>query len=195
MSNFDVSTLKLEQTKRISLKTDLLEQCIPFRDGFLERLERFTHDAIEGGVDGVSHCRRKVHTNKILEVNLTLNGVDVAFIATDDVFPIDADSEAVASRMFIYFDGDDENTPHIEIVVLGPHEGMYMYKMVWFAQGQPALIAEGRSVTRQDGHAAAEALLNHFYGFRTLWAERPTLGMVRERKYERRAMGFQAVSD
>ena len=31
----------------------------------------------------------------------------------------------MASKLFIYFDGADDSTPHIEIVVLGPVEGTY----------------------------------------------------------------------
>lgn len=194
MSHYEIPTLKAEQAKRTSQRINLLEQCIPFRDGLLERLEQFTVEATDNGLNGVKQCKRKTHTNKIYEVTFALNGFDLAFVATDDVFPIDLESDALASRMFIYFDGDENNEPHIEIVVQGPVDGTYDYKMRWFAKGQPVHIAAGRSVTRQDGHEAAEALLHHIYGFRTLWIERPSLGMVRERKYETRTLGFQAMN-
>ena len=193
MSHDEISSLKDQQERRAAQRSDLLEQCIPFRDGLLERLAQFTTAAIENGVEGVKPCFTKTHTNKILEVAFTLNGFDLALMATDDVFPVDLGSDVLASKMFIYFEDDEENTPHIEIVVLGPVEGTYLYKMIGFAQGQPMQIAAGRSVTRQDGHAAAEALLRHFYSFRALWMDRPTLGMMRQRKYETHAIGFQAL--
>ena len=193
MPHDSISALKSEQVKLASRKSNLLELCIPFRDGLLERLEQFTTAAMNADLHDVKACRKTMHTNKILEVSFTLNGFDLLLMATDDVFPVDPKSEALASKMFIYLDGTDDSTPRIEIVVLGPVEGTYLYKMVWLTQGQPVHVAAGRSVTGKDGHAAGDALIHHICSFRTLWMERPTLGEIRQRKYETHAMGFQAL--
>lgn len=193
MSHVTIPTLKAEQLTRATQRHNLLEQCIPFRDGIVERLQQFVAEAQEHDLDGVKSCRQIAHTNQIFEVAFSLNGFDLVLVATDDVFPIDLESQALASRMFIFVADEPEAPPHIEIVVQGPVDGMYVYKMRWFAQGQPVHIAAGRSVTRRDGHAAAEALLHHFYSFRALWVEKPTLDMMRQRKYEQRALGFRSL--
>jgi hypothetical protein len=195
MPHNEISLLKSEQVNLAARKSDLLEQCIPFRDGLLERLEKFTSEAIAAGLQGVRQCRKKTHTVKILEVAFTVNGFDTVPMATEDVFPIDLETDALAYKMFLYSASDEENAPHVEIIVQGPTDGSYAYKMRWFAQGQPVPIAAGPSVTRQDGHAAADALIDHLYSFKALWTDKPTLGMMRRRKYETHAMGFKALTE
>ena len=53
MPHDSISALKSEQVKFASRKSNLLELCIPFRDGWLERLEQFTTAAMNADLHGV----------------------------------------------------------------------------------------------------------------------------------------------
>jgi hypothetical protein len=169
--DISISMLKTRQDEYETRKDKLLQSFIPFRDSLLERLEQFTKEAIENGLRGVNPCKRKKGADETLEVDFRLNDFDL---------------------VLIYSEGSDDNTPRVEIVFQESIGKSYNYYMRWFTTNGPRFITGVHAINEKAGQEAAEALIGHFYRFKRVWKEKPTLGVMRKRKSENRTIGFLA---
>lgn len=191
MPGYDLHALKVKQERFEDRKKKLLDAYIPFRDGLFEELELFTKEAAKEGLQGVKPCKRRQDTNEILEAAFTLNNCDLVLVATDTVSLRDMHTDALAAKMFIYYDeGCEDNKPIVKIEVWESGEESYAYDMSWFTTEGPQPLARDNSVNKYQGQRTAGALVNHFYSFKFSWVERPTLGAMLSREVGKRSLGF-----
>jgi hypothetical protein len=114
------------------------------------------------------------------------------FRRKNEADPLDWDSDDLALKVLIYSEGSDDNTPRVEIVFQESVGESYSYYMRWFTTDGPRFITGVHAINEKAGQEAAEALIGHFYRFKRVWKEKPTLGVMRKRKSESRTIGFLA---
>jgi hypothetical protein len=185
----NIEEINSQQAKRETRASTLFNEFIPFRDQFVSSLEAFTQDAIERGIRGVEVCRGQRST-EYLETTLQLNDFDLAILATDETYPESWEDESLSAKIFIYHRGDQNHTPHLEIVFRESPDGPYRYEICWFTRKERKPVCGARVVSHVSGREAADLVIDHFFRLKKIWAEKPTLGAMYKGQQEKRPVGF-----
>jgi hypothetical protein len=197
------TALKAKQDDIESRKSKLLECFIPFRRSLLEKLTEFTKIAQQKGLQGVKLCKKSEDSGEILEATLTLNGFDLVFIATNDVFFAtkvagleSVKIGALTSKIFFYFEGSEDEKPVVEISVHGGDEESCVYYISAHSEDGPKSLTGKRTLAdiRKASEEATETVIDLFYAFGRVWADGPTLGAMLKGKGQTRSLGFQISS-
>jgi hypothetical protein len=185
----NVSELKASQDQLENRKTELLDSLIPFRNEFIETIEQFARDAIAVGLKGVGLATRRQDNRVIVELAVRLNEADLVIVANDGVYYSDTRVTDLAAKLFVFYDGSDDNTPLFDIIVEEGPEG-FRYTVRRFTSNGAERIAQ-RSVAVGAGRDAAERVLSECYKLRHFWHDKPSLGAVRKGRGVARPIGFQ----
>ena len=116
MPIYNIPSLKTMQEKLDARKKLILQKFLTFRNEFSMQLQKFTEEAIENGLRGVTLFNKLKHTEEILEASLQLNGYDLVVVATDDIYLHDTAGSTLAAKIFIYLRGDATATTLLQIV-------------------------------------------------------------------------------
>jgi len=186
----DIDNLKAAQDALDQRANALLDKFIPFRDQFIEHLRQFTAAAVEKGLRGVNKLKIKKGTPELLEATLTLHEFNLVIIASDTVYPMDWEDRKLGSKILIYRDGNEPNTPFMEVVFREADDANYLFWVEWFAQSEKRHLAGGHPKFDPSGQEAAEAVMHHLYGFEYSWNEKPTLEEMRSADTKKPLLGF-----
>lgn len=172
---YDIAVLKSAQDKLDARRNALVEKFVPFRNELVARLEQFTQEAVGKGLRGVTSCEIKKSTKEFLEATLELNGFELVIVSTNLTNQLNWEDKSLAAKILLYFHGDDDYTPHLEIVLREVSDQPHKYFVRWFPQSEPKPITGLRDVKDLSGQEAANAVIEHFYAFEFIWPEGLTL--------------------
>lgn len=189
MSNYRVTAYKAKQDALDSRKEKLLLRFVPFQENLLRELELFSENALSSGLRRVSKVKRVLNSKELTEVELTLNDSDLVMISTDNVYDMDVNSEDLAAKIFVYFAGDENNTPLLDVTFFESEADEYRIRTRWFTQNGTRLMSGDVPISQDAGSKIAATIVDHFYRLRFSWQEAPTMKAALD-KIDKRALGF-----
>ncbi len=153
----------------------------PFLAGFLDTLQEFVREALDGGLRGVSYTPVPVPGREdSVEVHLDLNGWTLVLHMGNAAIEPSRDVVFLATRVFIFDAADEQRRPSMDIVCQEGQQQKYHYQLrVWTRKREWATRKSGL-LTPEEGKAAASWLVEFFYDMRTCWAQTPSLAQLRE---------------
>jgi hypothetical protein len=193
-----LSALRAQGDALESRKVKLLDTFIPFRDGFVAALHQFTEAAMRQSLRGVKICKKTKIADSVLEFACSLNDIDLIFVVRQDIYLLERDSgksSALAARIIIYPEGDEECTPLGDIVVQETATETFGCLITFLTtQGTRCIMGE-REITPQLPEEVAEVLINHFYAYGTVWQDWPTRRVALGGKGIHGPIGFKPKTD
>lgn len=186
----EIDELKSIQDAFDQRKNALLEGFIPFREQLIATLQRFTNEAIEKGLHGVTVCKVRKSTKDFLHATLQINDIDLVVVSNSEVYQAVPEDPWLAAKILIYHEGDKNNTPYLEVLFRESQDPPYIYFAQLFTKSGPRLFMGGRPVIGSSGKTAVEDILEHFYGVSFFWSQKPTLEHMLKSETEKQKMGF-----
>ncbi len=193
MPNYDIAALKSQQDDFLARRKALLERFIPFWDGLIERLTEFTNEALAAGLLDLQRCTLRPHYAETGVAELMLNGLNLVLVATDETNHLATSNNALAARVLIYPNDEPDAKPTGDFVAQELTSATYRAQGRFFGveTNQPFFDGE---LSREEGRAAAEALIAFVYSFHLTWDERPLLGIALDRNTPTGSIGFRPPS-
>jgi len=170
-----IKTLKAKQDELDSRRKKLLGKFVPFREELLNGLERFIESALDGGLRNVTKPKRAEDKRELIKITFTLNSMELVLIAINDAHKLDPDSDELASKIFVYNSGDENNTPLIEVAFIESANETYHIRIRWFSQNGVIPLSGDIPLSDGVGSKAALILVKRFYKVEFAWQDQPTM--------------------
>ena len=192
VANIDISALKDIQVALDVRKNKLLKIFVRFREGLFQRLDEFAKDAKAKGLRGVEPLVYKVSETEVVQTALMLNGYPLLIVGNDEALPLEMLSEKLAFKLFVYrdYEFNDDAKPLVEVAVFEAQGETYHFKIESPTDEEMHPILHGKSVAREDGVKAADALIHFFYLLKRYWSRKPTLESILSGKASANTMTF-----
>jgi hypothetical protein len=209
MSSFDDLTtrLKEEQDRLDAIRKAHWPAFASFRDGLIEGLTTFTVEAAKADLRDVKEPAIEERANGLLDVAITLNGLDLRLVAPSEFLLDPSKMELLRDgseearwnalmalspsfRIYVFTNVDGQSTPYAYIQVACPGEQIGPYNL-WLYRSDHGLflIDGGNQVNSESGRQLARRLIEHAYSVKHLWKQRPTLEAL-HRSSGGRKIGF-----
>ena len=191
MPSYNIPSLKAMQEKLDARKKLLLQKFLTFRNEFSMQLQKFTEEAIENGLRGVTLFDKLKHTEEILEASLQLNGYDLVVVATDDIYLHDTAGSTLGGRYSFILAAMQPRHLSLQIVFQETRDELTLCQIRWSTTTGPKPF--GPPVpTEMSGREAADEVISFFYLLKSFWIENPTLETLLKRESPKCGLGFMA---
>jgi hypothetical protein len=170
-----IAVLKTKQDALDSRKENLLAKFVPFREGLIHELERFIENAISSGLRNVKKLRRVKDSTDLIEAEFTLNDLELCVVSNNNTNNINMMIEDLAAKIFIFFTGDENNTPIIEISFIESSNNEYQIRALWYLQNDARNLSADIRLTEETVIKVVSLLVNHLYRFEFTWRDQPTM--------------------
>lgn len=185
-----VAQAKYLQEQKLKQIESFLPKITKFHLDIVDSIKKFVCLAKENEIEGVEI---KSSENLGEGVSVLLFQVDdrnLIFVMREDIYQINLIDEDLGNVAYLFFDGDSNFTPIIEILAYKNSKDETFFSVSWFSsEGKKPLTGNGiLDVTA--GNQAAEAVLRYFYNQSKCWNPKPTRENFSSQKSKKGKMGF-----